>query len=213
MNAWVLVLRAADQAARWHADQRRKGHAEEPYVNHLIEVASLVTEATDGADPNVVIAALLHDAVEDQKVPIDTIAREFRSTRRRHRDGGDRRQDVAQGGEKARSDRDRGPRKKSREAKLIKLADKTSNVRAVASASSRRRLVGEASRRLHRLGQERGCQASRDISLAGTGVDEAADRAVQSLTPLWPAKMTNGGCAIGPRLRQSSYRQTNDFYE
>ena len=65
MNSWVLVLRAADQAARWHTDQRRKGQAEEPYVNHLIEVASLVTEATDGADPNVVIAALLHDAVEN----------------------------------------------------------------------------------------------------------------------------------------------------
>jgi hypothetical protein len=36
---WIAVLRAADAAARWHVHQRRKGPAEEPYVNHLLEVA------------------------------------------------------------------------------------------------------------------------------------------------------------------------------
>ena len=36
----VSVLRAADAAARWHVHQRRKGAAEEPYVNHLLEVAT-----------------------------------------------------------------------------------------------------------------------------------------------------------------------------
>ena len=35
-----------------------------------LEVASLVTEATNGSDPNLVIAALLHDAIEDQEVPL-----------------------------------------------------------------------------------------------------------------------------------------------
>src|SRR3982074_3649397 len=77
MKEWVSVLRAADAAARWHVHQRRKGVAQEPYINHLLEVASLVTEATAGRDPNLVIAALLHDAVEDQEVPIQMIAREF----------------------------------------------------------------------------------------------------------------------------------------
>jgi (p)ppGpp synthase/HD superfamily hydrolase len=67
MKEWIAVLRAADAAARWHVHQRRKGIAEEPYINHLLEVASLVTEATGGTDPNLVIAALLHDAVEDQR--------------------------------------------------------------------------------------------------------------------------------------------------
>jgi (p)ppGpp synthase/HD superfamily hydrolase len=66
MKEWVSVLQAADAAARWHIHQRRKGSAQEPYINHLLEVAVLVTEATSGADPNVVIAALLHDAIEDQ---------------------------------------------------------------------------------------------------------------------------------------------------
>src|SRR3954452_20997574 len=77
MNEWVAVLRAADAAARWHVHQRRKGAAEEPYINHLLEVASLVADATNGSDPKLVIAALLHDAIEDQEVPSDVIAREF----------------------------------------------------------------------------------------------------------------------------------------
>ena len=50
MNEWLRVLRAADAAARWHVHQRRKGPAEEPYINHLVEVAMLVAEATDGTD-------------------------------------------------------------------------------------------------------------------------------------------------------------------
>jgi guanosine-3',5'-bis(diphosphate) 3'-pyrophosphohydrolase len=38
MKEWVTVLRAADAAARWHVHQRRKGSAQEPYNNHLLEV-------------------------------------------------------------------------------------------------------------------------------------------------------------------------------
>ena len=77
MKEWVTVLRAADAAARWHVHQRRKGSAQEPYVNHLLEVASLVAEATHGKDPDLVVAALLHDAIEDQEVPIELLEGEF----------------------------------------------------------------------------------------------------------------------------------------
>jgi len=77
MREWVTVLRAADAAARWHVHQRRKGSAQEPYINHLLEVASLVAEATHGKDPDLVVAALLHDAIEDQEVPRELIEREF----------------------------------------------------------------------------------------------------------------------------------------
>src|SRR5690348_6088858 len=77
MKEWALVFKAADAAARWHVHQRRKGSAQEPYINHLLEVAGLVAEATNGSDPNVVIAALLHDAVEDQGVTPETIASDF----------------------------------------------------------------------------------------------------------------------------------------
>src|SRR5258708_30548993 len=74
MKEWIAVLQAADAAARWHVHQRRKGAAKEPYVNHLLEVAMLVAEATVGKDPNLVIAALLHDAIEDCEVPPELIA-------------------------------------------------------------------------------------------------------------------------------------------
>jgi len=74
---WIAVLRAADAAARWHVHQRRKGAAGEPYINHLLEVATLVAEATDGKDPDLVIAALLHDSIEDQEVPRGVIAQAF----------------------------------------------------------------------------------------------------------------------------------------
>jgi GTP diphosphokinase / guanosine-3',5'-bis(diphosphate) 3'-diphosphatase len=77
MKNWVGVLKAADAAARWHVDQRRKGAAKEPYINHLLEVATLVAEARDGKDPNLVIAALLHDAIEDCEVPRDLIEDTF----------------------------------------------------------------------------------------------------------------------------------------
>ena len=46
-----------------HAAQVRKGAAV-PYVSHLLAVASIVME--DGGDEDAVVAALLHDAVEDQ---------------------------------------------------------------------------------------------------------------------------------------------------
>src|SRR5688500_7718320 len=77
MKQWIAVLQAADAAARWHVHQRRKGAAEEPYINHLLEVAALVAEGTNGESPTLVVAALLHDAMEDQEVPREMIADSF----------------------------------------------------------------------------------------------------------------------------------------
>jgi (p)ppGpp synthase/HD superfamily hydrolase len=68
----MKILKAAHRAAQWHASQRRKGAAQEPYVNHLIEVAELVSAV--GASEEVICAALLHDAIEDQKIPAAEIA-------------------------------------------------------------------------------------------------------------------------------------------
>ena len=58
-------------AAQLHADQVRKG-TDIPYVSHLLAVASLVIE--HGGSEDQAIAALLHDAVEDQG-GIDTLNR------------------------------------------------------------------------------------------------------------------------------------------
>jgi (p)ppGpp synthase/HD superfamily hydrolase len=54
---------ALDYATRLHARQVRKG-TDVPYVSHLLAVSSLVLE--HGGDEDEAIAALLHDAVEDQ---------------------------------------------------------------------------------------------------------------------------------------------------
>jgi (p)ppGpp synthase/HD superfamily hydrolase len=129
---WIAVLRAADAAARWHVNQRRKGATQEPYVNHLLEVAALVAEATGGADPELVVAALLHDSIEDQEVPRAVLAERFG-------------EGVARLVEEVTDDKSlpKQERKRlqvehaehiSRRAKILKLADKISNLRAIAAS-------------------------------------------------------------------------------
>jgi (p)ppGpp synthase/HD superfamily hydrolase len=54
---------ALDYSAALHAAQLRKG-SQTPYVAHLLAVAAIALEY--GADEDEAIAALLHDAVEDQ---------------------------------------------------------------------------------------------------------------------------------------------------
>ncbi len=130
LNTLTTVLKAAERAAHWHSAQRRKGTAQEPYINHLLEVARLVAEATGGHDPNLVVAALLHDAIEDQPVSRAAIAQEFG-------------EDVAALVMEATDDKSlpKEQRKrlqvehaaeKSPRAALLKLADKTSNLATMA---------------------------------------------------------------------------------
>lgn len=132
MKDWIMVLKAADAAARWHVHQRRKGTAQEPYVNHLLEVATLVAEATEGKDPNLVIAALLHDAIEDCEVPHEMIAKTFGS------DVANLVAEVTDDKSLTKSERKQrqvdDAHEKSARAKILKLADKTSNLRALASS-------------------------------------------------------------------------------
>ena len=56
-------VKALGYAARLHARQTRK-KTNRPYIGHLLGVASIVIEY--GGDEEMAIAALLHDAVEDQ---------------------------------------------------------------------------------------------------------------------------------------------------
>jgi (p)ppGpp synthase/HD superfamily hydrolase len=56
-------VKALAYAARVHARQVRK-RTERPYIGHLLSVTSIVIEY--GGDEDMAIAALLHDAVEDQ---------------------------------------------------------------------------------------------------------------------------------------------------
>ncbi|MDJ0951291.1 MAG: HD domain-containing protein [Alphaproteobacteria bacterium] len=128
-HATVDLMRAVDFAARRHVAHRRKGATSDPYVNHLAEVACLLAEATDGQDPALVIAGLLHDCVEDTETTGEEIAQAFGP-------------DVAAlvlevTDEDGLSSAERKQRqvdtaaKKSDRAKMLKLADKTSNLRSM----------------------------------------------------------------------------------
>jgi (p)ppGpp synthase/HD superfamily hydrolase len=129
-NGTVLIARAADFAARRHADQKRKGVAKEPYINHLTEVAGLLAEATAGKDAELVAAGLLHDTLEDTQTEFEELSTLFGK-------------DVAKLVSEVTDDKSlpKATRKrlqiamvgkKSRRARLIKLADKTSNLRSLA---------------------------------------------------------------------------------
>lgn len=123
------VLTAARFGATKHANQRRKGAAAEPYINHLLEVAELVSMALTEPDVNLVIAALLHDTVEDTDTTPAELIRNF---------GADVAGLVAEvtddkslpKKERKRLQIEHAP-KKSVRAQTIKLADKISNLRSI----------------------------------------------------------------------------------
>jgi (p)ppGpp synthase/HD superfamily hydrolase len=128
----ILLARAWRVAAERHVDQRRKGERAEPYVNHLAEVADLVAEATNGNDPNLVVAAVLHDTIEDTGLTYAELQSQFGT-------------DVADLVAEVTDDKQlpSTERKKlqvehaghiSARAKVLKLADKTSNLRSIANS-------------------------------------------------------------------------------
>lgn len=73
----TLLLRALDFAARKHRDQRRKGNHQAPYINHPIEVATLLATVGRVDDVAVLQAAILHDTIEDTDATPEEIEREF----------------------------------------------------------------------------------------------------------------------------------------
>ena len=73
---YTLLMRAAGFAARAHTGQRRKGEPGEPYINHPIRVAEILTEA-GVTDVVALCAALLHDTVEDTEATPAVLQRVF----------------------------------------------------------------------------------------------------------------------------------------
>jgi HD domain len=129
LKAVQQVLEAACFAAEKHAQHKRKGTAAEPYLNHLIEVAYLVSMALSEPDTNLVVAALLHDTIEDTRTTREELVVRFGS-------------DVADLVAEVTDDKSLPPPgrkrlqienapKKSARAQTIKLADKISNLRGI----------------------------------------------------------------------------------
>ena len=67
------IERAYDLAARAHAEQKRA--TGEPYIIHPVAAAMITVQL--GMDTDTVVAALLHDVVEDTPVTLDEIKKEF----------------------------------------------------------------------------------------------------------------------------------------
>lgn len=127
-----LILKALYFAAEKHSDQRRKNAAASPYINHPIHVAEILWNIGDVRDANLLAASLLHDTVEDTDATPEQIETEF--------------------GEEVRSlvlevtdDKNlpKAMRKqlqvenapfKTYKAKMLKLADKISNIQDIISS-------------------------------------------------------------------------------
>ena len=72
-----LILNAADFAAYKHRNQRRKDEEKTPYINHPIAVARAISEIGNIEDPEVLVAALLHDTLEDTKTTPEELIDNF----------------------------------------------------------------------------------------------------------------------------------------
>ena len=109
-------------AAELHRDQRRKGSGI-PYVSHLLAVAALVIEHADDEDQ--AIAALLHDAIEDQGglKTRDEILRRF----------GEGVTEIVEGCTDSHAD-PKPPWKERKEAYIAGIGRKSASIRLVSSA-------------------------------------------------------------------------------
>jgi len=121
-----LILRALDFAAVKHRNQRRKNQEASPYINHPITIANLLWNAAQVTDPVVIVGAILHDTVEDTDATFEELEQEF----------GKEVQSLVQ---EVTDDKSLPKQKRkqlqvehaahlSQRAKLIKLADKISNL-------------------------------------------------------------------------------------
>lgn len=125
----AALLKALHFAADLHKDGKRKGKAGEPYVNHVIEVAELLARVGGVEDVVILQAAILHDVVEDTEASFEDIERGFGSEVRRIVE------EVTDDKALPKEARKRLQIEKasglSPAAKMVKIADKISNVCAV----------------------------------------------------------------------------------
>lgn len=128
----TLLLKALNFSAGKHRHQRRKDTASSPYINHPIEVAHILWTVGGVHDMATIIAAILHDTLEDT----DTTPAEIRAH------FGDEILDLVRevSDDKSLPKQERKQKQithspgLSLRAKQLKLADKICNVRDIAYA-------------------------------------------------------------------------------
>jgi guanosine-3',5'-bis(diphosphate) 3'-pyrophosphohydrolase len=131
-NHLTLILQAMNFAADKHRGQSRKDANNTPYINHPIALANLLTNHAGISDVNVIAAAILHDTVEDTDATVDDIEELFGRTVR------DIVIEVTDDKSLPSPERKRlqieHAGSLSHEAKLVKLADKISNLQDIISS-------------------------------------------------------------------------------
>lgn len=118
-------------AAVSHQNQRRSNKAKTPYINHPIGVANILANEGDVTDIQTLMGALLHDTVEDTNTSFEEIEEHFGKPVRKIVE------EVTDDKSLPKAERKRlqieHAASCSREAKLIKLADKLYNLRDLSS--------------------------------------------------------------------------------
>jgi guanosine-3',5'-bis(diphosphate) 3'-pyrophosphohydrolase len=76
-DAIDLILKAAQFAAHKHKNQRRKDASASPYINHPLALASTLREEGRVEDATVLAAALLHDTIEDTETDYEELRGQF----------------------------------------------------------------------------------------------------------------------------------------
>lgn len=76
-NSTGLILKALRFSAEKHNDQRRKDAKASPYINHPIGVTETLWSVADVRDINLLVAAILHDTIEDTDTTEEEIKTQF----------------------------------------------------------------------------------------------------------------------------------------
>jgi guanosine-3',5'-bis(diphosphate) 3'-pyrophosphohydrolase len=127
---YVELLDSIAFAAAKHRNQRRKDAEASPYINHPLQLAHVLATEGGVSDLKTLMAAVLHDTVEDTETTYDELVDRF----------GQKVADVVMEvtddknlpkAERKRRQVEHAPHM-SRRAALVKLADKTCNLRDVA---------------------------------------------------------------------------------
>ena len=127
-----LLVRALNFAAQKHTRQRRKDAAESPYINHPNSLIDVLANEVGITEIDVLAAAALHDTIEDTETTPEQLRAMF----------GERITGIVL---EVTDDKDLPSHvrkrlqidhahKKSREAALVKFADKICNLRDVANS-------------------------------------------------------------------------------
>jgi guanosine-3',5'-bis(diphosphate) 3'-pyrophosphohydrolase len=137
MSLNIQVANAAFFAAQKHSKQRRKNKSGDPYINHPLEAADLIAKHVDNIGDirknNAMCAAILHDTIEDTDTSYEELCNIFGK-------------DIADIVAEVTDDKKMGKvaRKKfqiehakniSYEAKIVKIADKYSNLSSLRTDS------------------------------------------------------------------------------